>query len=153
MPQRKQIERSLAAVRLGHDGLEQFLGLLFDELESCCERLDEERRTIAGDRRELADEQAHLSIERARWETDQQHEHRTWQKRIEELEHERSRRIAELEAERHRSAELTQTVAEQQRQITDEREEWTAEIHQLRSLLGKQSPFESIEPRSESRAE
>ncbi len=45
----------------------------------------------------------------------------------------------ELETVRQRCEELSETVAEQKRQLTDERAEWTAEFRQLRKILDKQS--------------
>ncbi len=56
-----------------------------------------------------------------------------------DLERERTELESELETVRQRCEELSETVAEQKRQLTDERAEWTAEFRQLRKILDKQS--------------
>jgi hypothetical protein len=67
---------------------------------------------------------------------------------VSELERERADLENELEAVRPRCEELSATVAEQKRQLTDERAEWTAEFRQLRKILDKQSQLlaQRVEP-------
>ncbi len=131
LPVEKQLKHSLAELRVGHDGLEQFLGLLFDELEDWCERLERQQQWVTDEQRAVLDQQSRLSMERARWETDQQHEHRVWQKRIDELERERVELMAELDELRAECAQLTKSISEQQRHFTEERREWTAELRHV----------------------
>jgi hypothetical protein len=129
---RNRIRESLSALRLGHDGLEQFVGLLFDELESLREQLDEEQMRLDEQRHELREIEAQIAAERSQWETDRQHWHDALQKRVVELERDRLALTAELESERRRTSEMAQAAADQHRQFVVERAESAAELRALR---------------------
>src|ERR1700674_621889 len=131
---RNRIRESLSALRLGHDGLEQFVGLLFDELESLREQLDEEQMRLDEQRHELREIEAQIAAERSQWETDRQHWHDALQKRVVELERDRLGLVNELESERRRTSEMAQAAADQHRQFVAERAEWAAEMRELRQL-------------------
>ncbi|HEV3418535.1 MAG TPA: hypothetical protein VG056_17055 [Pirellulales bacterium] len=132
---RPQVRDSLTALRLGHDGLEQFIGLLFDELDSLRDELDEEQTRLDDERHELRGAQAQIAAERTQWETDRQHWHDALQKRVVDLEKDRLALAAELESERRRSAEMADDFAEQRRQSADEQVEVSGELRRLRMLL------------------
>src|SRR5438270_7685946 len=133
--ERNRIRESLSALRLGHDGLEQFVGLLFDELESLREQLDEEKMRLDEQRHGLREIEAQVAAERTQWETDRQHWHDALQKRVVELEQDRLSLTSELESERRRTSEMAQAAADQHRQFVAERAEWAAELRELRHLL------------------
>jgi chromosome segregation ATPase len=61
------------------------------------------------------------------------------QQRLFELEQERDALEDELERARRRAAELSDTIAEQQRQLASERNGWSDELKQLRTLLETRS--------------
>ncbi len=130
-----RIRASMAVLRLGHDGLEQFVGLLFDELDTIRDQLDQEQMRIDGQRHEFREIEAQFAAERNQWEIDRQHWHDSLQKRVVELEQERLTLSAELETERRRTSELSQTTADQQRQFATERAELTAELRELRQMV------------------
>src|ERR1700730_12277159 len=130
--ERNRIRESLSALRLGHDGLEQFVGLLFDELESLREQLDEEKLRLDEQRHELREIEAQVAAERTQWETDWQHWHDALQKRVVELERDRLGLVSELESERRRTSEMAQAAADQHRQFVAERAESAAELRALR---------------------
>jgi hypothetical protein len=132
---RNRVRDSLAALRLGHDGLEQFVGLLFDELETLREQIDDERLEIDDERHNVREAEARIAAERTQWETDRQHWHDTLQKRVVELEQDRLTLAGELEAERRRASELSQASADQQRHFVAERTQLTAEIRELQQRL------------------
>src|SRR5260221_2796644 len=132
--ERNRIRESLSALRLGHDGLEQFVGLLFDELESLREQLDEEKLRLDEQRHGLREIEAQVAAERTQWETDRQHWHDALQKRVVELERDRLGLVNELESERRRTSEMAQAAADQHRQFVAERAEWAAEMRKLRQL-------------------
>lgn len=132
--ERNRIRESLSALRLGHDGLEQFVGLLFDELESLREQLDEEKLRLDEQRHELREIEAQVAAERTQWETDRQHWHDALQKRVVELERDRLGLVSELESERRRTSEMAQAAADQHRQFVAERAEWAAEMRSIRQL-------------------
>lgn len=136
---RNRVRDSLAALRLGHDGLEQFVGLLFDELEALREQLDEERLGIDEERHSVREAEARIAAERSQWETDRQHWHDTLQKRVVELEQDRITLASELEAERRRTSEMAQAATDQQRHFVAERAEFAAEIRELRQRLATPS--------------
>jgi DNA repair exonuclease SbcCD ATPase subunit len=132
---RAHLRDSLTALRLGHDGLEQFLGLLFDELDSLRDELDEEQARLDDERHQLREAQAQITAERNQWETDRQHWHDALQKRVVELEKDRLALAAELESERRRGAEMAEDFAEQRRQSADEQAALLGELRQLRISL------------------
>jgi hypothetical protein len=132
---RNRVRDSLAALRLGHDGLEQFVGLLFDELETLREQIDDERLEIDDERHNVREAEARIATERTQWETDRQHWHDTLQKRVVELEQDRLALVGELEAERRRGSELAQASADQQRHFVAERTQLTAQIRELQQRL------------------
>jgi DNA repair exonuclease SbcCD ATPase subunit len=135
------VRDTLAALRAGHESLDLFVGQLFSGLESMRERLDQHDRKIKEERRQLAEERQKLAAEKAQWQGQKQ---RTASEtpsgqRVAESESERAALEEELETVRQRCEELAGTVAEQKRQIAEERAEWTAEFRQLRKILDKQS--------------
>jgi SMC interacting uncharacterized protein involved in chromosome segregation len=135
------VRDTLAALRAGHESLDLFVGQLFSGLESMRERLEQHDRKIKEERRQLAEERQKLAAERAQWQGQKQ---RTASdspsgQRVAEAEQERVALEEELETVRQRCEELAGTVAEQKRQIAEERAEWTAEFRQLRKILDKQS--------------
>lgn len=132
---RNRIRDSMAALRLGHDGLEQFVALLFDEFDTIREKLDDEQMRLDEQRHELREAEAQIDAERSQWETDRQHWHDALQKRVVELEQDRLSLTAELEAERRRTSEMAQAAADQHRQFVAERAEWAAELRDLRQMI------------------
>ncbi len=71
--------------------------------------------------------------------------------RLSELEHERDALEAELELVRNRAAELDETVAEQQRALSEQKSVLSGELQQLRRLVEKQAELfatrdESVPP-------
>jgi hypothetical protein len=135
------VRDTLAALRAGHESLDLFVGQLFSGLESMRERLDQHDRKIKEERRQLAEERQKLAAERAQWQAQKQ---RTLSdspsgERTAEAAQEQAALEEELETVRQRCEELAGTVAEQKRQIAEERAEWTAEFRQLRKILDKQS--------------
>jgi hypothetical protein len=135
------VRDTLAALRAGHESLDLFVGQLFAGLESMRERLDQQDRKIKDERRQLAEERQKLSAERAQWQSQKQRTagQSPSGERVAEAEQERAALEEELETVRQRCEELAGTVAEQKRQIAEERAEWTAEFRQLRKILDKQS--------------
>jgi hypothetical protein len=127
-----RIRDSLSSLRLGHDGLEQFVGLLFDEFDALREELESDQTSVDEERQALQNAQAQIAAERQQFETDRQHWNDALQKRVVELERDKLSLAAELESERRRSEEAAKAVAEQQRQFAAERAEWMAEVRQLR---------------------
>jgi predicted nucleic acid-binding Zn-ribbon protein len=136
------VRDTLAALRAGHESLDLFVAQLFSGLESMRERLDQHDRRIKEERRRIAEEREKLAAERAQWQA-QKHEvtgeSPDSSRLLVELEQERGMLEEELETVRRRCEELAQTVADQKRQLTEERAEWTAEFRQLRKILDKQS--------------
>jgi predicted nucleic acid-binding Zn-ribbon protein len=136
------VRDTLAALRAGHESLDLFVAQLFSGLESMRERLDQHDHRIKEERRRIAEEREKLAAERAQWQA-QKHQVATEspesQRLLSELEQERGMLEEELETVRKRCEELAQTVADQKRQLTEERAEWTAEFRQLRKILDKQS--------------
>jgi hypothetical protein len=133
-----RVRDSLSALRLGHDGLEQFVGLLFDEFDGLRDQLETDQASVEDERQELRRAQAKIAAERQQWETDRQHWNDALQKRVVELEHDKLALATELESQRHRSAEVAQAAAEQQRHFAEERAQWMAELRQLRERSGAQ---------------
>jgi chromosome segregation ATPase len=62
------------------------------------------------------------------------------EQRLREMEQERTLLEAELETVRGRAAELAETLAQQQRQMADDRAHWTEELQYLRRLLERLTP-------------
>src|SRR5260221_3976963 len=151
--ERNRIRESLSALRLGHDGLEQFVGLLFDELESLREQLDEEKLRLDEQRHGLREIEAQVAAERTQWETDRQHWHDALQKRVVELERDRLGLVNELESERRRPSEMAQAAADQHRQFVAERAEWAAELREQRQSLPTHSAAEGRDVRDEASKE
>ncbi|HEV2969764.1 MAG TPA: hypothetical protein VGY55_07225 [Pirellulales bacterium] len=143
------IRDSLAELRFGHDGLEQFLGLLFDELDSLREELDEEQARLEDERHQLREKQAQITVERNQWETDRQHWHDALQKRVVELEKDRLALAADLETERRRSEETAEDFAAQRRQAADDHADLSGELRQLRMLLDAKVSVGGLGPASE----
>jgi chromosome segregation ATPase len=137
------VRETLASLRSGHESLDLFVGQLFSSLESMRERLDQHDQRLKEERRQLADERQRVVAERALWDEQKRQlagdAHGSNGDRVVELEHERATLEDELETVRRRCEELADTVAEQKRQIAEERAEWTAEFRQLRKILDKQS--------------
>ncbi len=136
------VRDTLAALRAGHESLDLFVGQLFSGLEAMRERLDQHDRRLKEERRQIADERSRLAAERALWQTHKQQntvEGAGAGERLAELQRERTELEEELETVRGRCEELAGTVAEQKRQLAEERAEWTAEFRQLRKILDKQS--------------
>jgi DNA repair exonuclease SbcCD ATPase subunit len=135
------VRDTLAALRAGHESLDLFVGQLFSGLESMRERLDQQDRRIKEERRQLAEERQKLATEKVQWQGQKQRNasESPSGERVAEAEHERAALEEELETVRQRCEELAGTVAEQKRQIAEERAEWTAEFRQLRKILDKQS--------------
>lgn len=135
------VRDTLAALRAGHESLDLFVAQLFSGLESMRERLDQHDRRIKEERRRIAEEREKLAAERAQWQAQKQHgaSEAPDSRLLTELEQERGMLEEELETVRRRCEELAQTVADQKRQLTEERAEWTAEFRQLRKILDKQS--------------
>jgi chromosome segregation ATPase len=136
------VRDTLAALRAGHESLDLFVAQLFSGLESMRERLDQHDRHIKEERRRIAEERERLAAERSQWQTQKQqtvHNTPDSTRLITELEQERGMLEEELETVRRRCEDLAQTVADQKRQLTEERAEWTAEFRQLRKILDKQS--------------
>ncbi len=128
------IDDGLFALRLGHDGIEQFFGLLFDELESYRECLDAERAKIEAERRKLGSAHARLAAQQAAWETEQQELLNRLERQIAEVESQRKAVLAELEAERRRSGQLAQAFADLQREFAE---------HQVSSFRLSTSVYQS----------
>ena len=136
------VRDTLAALRAGHESLDLFVAQLFSGLESMRERLDQHDRRIKEERRRIAEERERLAAERSQWQAQKQQatsESPDSARLLAELEQERGMLEEELETVRRRCEELAQTVADQKRQLTEERAEWTAEFRQLRKILDKQS--------------
>jgi predicted nucleic acid-binding Zn-ribbon protein len=135
------VRDTLAALRAGQESLDLFVGQLFSGLESMHERLDQHDRRLKEERRQIAEQRERLVAEKAEWEAKRQSsvDQSGADGRALELEQERRELEEELEAVRARCEELAGTVAEQKRQIAEERAEWTAEFRQLRKILDKQS--------------
>jgi predicted nucleic acid-binding Zn-ribbon protein len=136
------VRDTLAALRAGQESLDLFVGQLFSGLESMHERLDQHDRRLKEERRQIAEQRERLVAERAQWEAHRQQaagEGTSSDQRTLELEQDRRDLEEELETVRARCEELAGTVAEQKRQIAEERAEWTAEFRQLRKILDKQS--------------
>jgi chromosome segregation ATPase len=127
-----RVRDSLSALRLGHDGLEQFVGLLFDEFDGLRDQLETDQASVEEERQDLRRAQAKIAAERQQWETDRQHWNDALQKRVVELEHDKLSLATELESERRRSAEVATAAVEQQRHFAEERAQWMAELRQLR---------------------
>jgi hypothetical protein len=139
------IDDGFIALRLGHDGIEQFFGLLFDELEAYREVLDAERAAIDAERRKLGGSQARLAAEQAGWETEQQQLRRLLDQRMDEAENQRKILLAELEAERTRSGQLSHAFNDLQRQFAEHQAAWAAELR----TLGARARTECGERRNE----
>jgi predicted nucleic acid-binding Zn-ribbon protein len=138
----KPVRDTLAALRAGHESLDLFVGQLFSGFEAMRERLDQHDRRIKEERRQLALERERLSTERTKLQGQSQTQSTGAASSGEhtvELEQERVALEEELESVRQRCEELSGTVAEQKRQLAEERAEWTAEFRQLRKILDKQS--------------
>jgi chromosome segregation ATPase len=136
------VRDTLAALRAGHESLDLFVAQLFSGLESMRERLDQHDRRIKEERRRITEERDRLSAERDQWHSQKQQstaDAPDSARLIAELEQERGMLEEELETVRRRCEDLAQTVADQKRQLTEERAEWTAEFRQLRKILDKQS--------------
>ncbi len=131
-----RVRDSLSALRLGHDGLEQFVGLLFDEFDGLRDQLETDQASVEDERQELRRSQAKIAAERQQWETDRQHWNDALQKRVVELEHDKLSLATDLESERRRSAEVAKAAVEQQRHFAEERAQWMAELRQLRERSG-----------------
>jgi DNA repair exonuclease SbcCD ATPase subunit len=137
----KPVRDTLAALRAGHESLDLFVGQLFSGFETMRERLDQHDRRIKEERRQLALERERLTAERAKLQGQIQAS-ASESPRGEssaDFDQERAALEEELESVRQRCEELSGTVAEQKRQLAEERAEWTAEFRQLRKILDKQS--------------
>jgi len=90
----------------------------------------------------------------ARTESDQglEEEKRRTEKEMAALEQERATLERELEIVRCRSAELSETLAQQGRQMAEERERWSDELKRMRRLLETMAQRELSEPAAEPRA-
>jgi hypothetical protein len=141
------VRETLSLLRSGQESIDLFVGQLFGELDRMRDRLEQQERKLREERNQLLeerrafDEQAHsagsadgtLGGDPAN---------------VSEFQRERAELENELETVRQRCEELSATVAEQKRQLTDERAEWTAEFRQLRKILDKQSQLlaQRVEP-------
>ncbi len=133
------VRETLSLLRSGQESIDLFVGQLFGELDRMRDRLEqqerklrEERNQLFEDRRAFEDQQAHsANFGSGGSNADPASSS--------DLERERAELETELETVRQRCEELSETVAEQKRQLTDERAEWTAEFRQLRKILDKQS--------------
>jgi hypothetical protein len=133
------VRETLSLLRSGQESIDLFVGQLFGELDRMRDRLEQQER-------KLREERSQLLEDRRAFEEQQVHSapygdgaSGSDPANVSELERERAELETELEAVRQRCEELSATVAEQKRQLTDERAEWTAEFRQLRKILDKQS--------------
>ncbi len=136
--QLRHIREALTALRTDQDGIEQSLGLMFDEVDASWDQLDHDRSWIDTRRQEIKQAQVDLAAQRSQWEADRQQWHDALQQRVVELEKDRLMLQSELESARTRAGELTQALADERQRSATERAEWTEELRLLREALDRQ---------------
>lgn len=119
--------------------LEHYLDELFSELDRFREQFRGEELQLREERLKLVELRTKLAYDRADWEADHLDSNRDLLQQTHELQRERTELELELESVRQRSAELTDQLGEQKRNLAQERESWTNEFRQLRHTLEKQS--------------
>jgi hypothetical protein len=142
------VRETLSLLRSGQESIDLFVGQLFGELDRMRDRLEQQERKLREERNELLEERRAFDEHKAHSASVADGATGGDPANVSELERERSELENELEAVRQRCEELSATVAEQKRQLTDERAEWTAEFRQLRKILDKQSQLlaQRVEP-------
>jgi hypothetical protein len=142
------VRETLSLLRSGQESIDLFVGQLFGELDRMRDRLEQQERKLREERNQLLEERRAFDEQQARSASFGDGATGGDPANVSELERERADLENELEAVRQRCEELSATVAEQKRQLTDERAEWTAEFRQLRKILDKQSQLltQRVEP-------
>lgn len=119
----EQVERELADLRRE-----------LDHTRAQAARADQTAVALASARAELAQAREEIALLRT-----QPCEGGASPQVVSELEHERALLESELEMIRNRAAELTESLAEEKRRMSQERAEWTGELKQLRKTLASQA--------------
>lgn len=125
---------------------ERELGDHINQLEQTRAELEAERDQARREREEL--DSVREELDEARNELDHlrgQSQHLD-QGQFAEMEEERLALEAELEQARHRAAELANTIAEQKKQLAEERNGWSEELKQLRGLLESRAILQAAPP-------
>ncbi len=133
------LEQSLQELRREQEALGEFMQETLAAIDENRASLDDQHAAVREERAELAEARAELAQEKAALEAQKNGLDGGESQRVRELEQERLALETELETVRQRAADLTETLAEQKRQLAEERAEWTAEFRQLRKILDKQS--------------
>ena len=134
-PEWKPIHESVARLRAGHEVLEKFVVQLLDELQSAHDRLMENENHLLETQRQLTETRSELLHT---LETSGSVDPGT-REQLNTVERERTALEVELETVRMRASDLSETLAEQKRQMAEERAQWTNELRQMRRLLEKHS--------------
>jgi hypothetical protein len=133
------VRETLSLLRSGQESIDLFVGQLFGELDRMRDRLEQQERKLREERDQLLEDRRAFEQQQAQSPAVGDASLGSDSVNVNEMERERVELETELEAVRQRCEELSATVAEQKRQLTDERAEWTAEFRQLRKILDKQS--------------
>ena len=133
------VRETLSLLRSGQESIDLFVGQLFGELDRMRDRLEQQERKVREERNQLLEDRRGFEAKRAHAPALGTGSSGADPANVSDLERERVELESELETVRQRCEELSATVAEQKRQLTDERAEWTAEFRQLRKILDKQS--------------
>jgi small-conductance mechanosensitive channel len=133
------VRETLSLLRSGQESIDLFVGQLFGELDRMRDRLEQQERKLREERNQLSEDRRAFEDQQGRSANIGAGGSHADPASSNDLERERAELETELEAVRQRCEELSETVAEQKRQLTDERAEWTAEFRQLRKILDKQS--------------
>jgi chromosome segregation ATPase len=137
IPDWAPLQETVSRLRAGQESVERFIQRLLEDVEAMQACLAESELQLADSHHRLAEVRAELMR------TQQQPDasgaaNADGQDRLTELEDERTALELELEQVRMRAAELAETLTEQQRQMVEERAQWTGELRQMRQLLERQ---------------
>ena len=134
-PEWKPIRESVARLRAGQEVLENFVGQLLGDLEAAHTRLAESENQLLETQRHLAETRSELlhSLETSGSVDPIAND------QLKASEKERTALEVELETVRVRAADLAESLAEQKKQMAEERAQWTNELRQMRRLLEKQA--------------
>jgi chromosome segregation ATPase len=136
---RTQLQQSLEALRNRQEDYGQFVAGLLADMGAMHERLIKSDTQLSLQRQQLSDLHSPLAEEFQQLSSEKQQADEALQQKVTELEGERQALEEELENIRARAVEMSQVIAEQKRQMSEDQSQWMAELRQLRRILDKQT--------------
>ncbi|HEY2826242.1 MAG TPA: hypothetical protein VGJ04_01470 [Pirellulales bacterium] len=138
---RTSLQQLLAVLRRGHENYAQFVTELLADLEAMQQQLVEAETQITRQNQQLT-ELARPSAETAEQSAgNHPNSDAELVNKVTELESDRQALEEELENIRARAVNMSQTISDQKRQMSEDQSQWMAELRQLRRLLDKQTKW------------